>query len=61
MNNGDEEYLLITSIIFSENHTLEKTLFFVIWVIYHTTIRLIKSYVALNHNFYGPKNIYAFI
>ena len=50
MNNGSNEYLLITSIIFGKKHILKK-LHSYSCGLYQTTIRPIESYVVINQKF----------
>ena len=50
MNNGSNEYLLITSIIFGKKHILKK-LHSYSSGLYQTIIRPIESYVVINQKF----------
>ena len=54
MNNGSNEYLLITSIIFGKKHILKK-LHSYSCGLYQTIIRPIESYAVMNQKFYDLK------
>ena len=54
MNEDNVEYLYITSIISNQKFIMERlSVFFSKW--YHTTIKLIESYVVVNQKFNNPK------
>ena len=54
MNNGSNEYLLITSIIFENKHILEKLSSYS-YGLYQTIIKPIESYAIMNQKFYASK------
>ena len=54
MNEDNVEYLYITSIISNQKFIMERlSVFFS--RLYHTTIKLIESYVVVNQKFNNPK------
>ena len=54
MNEGNKEYLYITSIIYGKKIVLEKLSAFSSGL-YHTTIKPIESYAIMNQKFNDPK------
>ena len=54
VNEGSKECLYITSIVFGKKLIMEKLLAFS-YELYHTSIKLIESYVVVNKKFNDPK------
>ena len=54
MNEGNVENIYITSILFGQKLIMGKLLAFS-FVLYHTTIKIIESYVVMNQKFNDPK------
>ena len=55
MNEGNTEYLYITSIVYDKKLIMEKLSAFSYWL-YHTSIKHIESYVVVNQKFNDLEN-----